>query len=234
MLRTAVRSIRFLSDALVDALYPPHCVLSGEPLASRTHISQRALDACDPAPSATELLLTLQRHTEEDDTFLTSLRALYAVGSENGIDKAIYAVKYQGRVSIATILGRHLGEFLGDDFKSFDAIVPVPIHKARLRERGYNQSLFIANGMNEVMGVPVLEAVRRSSYTTSQTTLSDAERQHNVSGVFARDTSIDVSGMTLLLIDDVITTGATLNSCAEVLLLEGAKRVDAAAIGATV
>ena len=109
----------------------------------------------------------------------------------------------------------------------------MPIHKARRRERGYNQAELICKGLSNATGVPILDALVRTSNTVSQTTLTDAERSSNVSTVFALSPEASVQGMRLLLVDDVFTTGSTMNACAEVLLSAGARRVDAIAIGAT-
>ena len=157
---------------------------------------------------------------------------MYSVGTEHGIDEAIYAIKYKGRTQLAEILGERLGHHCLDKGLTADVIVPVPIHRARKRERGYNQAWHIAVGVRSAMNIDVTEHLVRNRNTASQTTLSDAQRQSNVSAVFAMAKNASVRGNRVMLVDDVLTTGATMNRCAEVLLEAGASRVDAIAIGA--
>jgi len=236
-LRLVARGARFLTAALDHTIFPRHCLLSGQPLtepAPLPLISQAALDACEPAPSDLELMLTAQRHHEADDLYLSSIQALYAVGPPLGIQEAIHAIKYRGHRTLAVALGAHLAVLLEAPQPMPEAIVPVPIHPARHRERGYNQSVLLARGLSSVTGIPVMDVLRRVVNTRSQTTLSDAQRSRNVHDVFALDPRADVRERRLLIIDDVFTTGATMNACAEVLLGEGAVRVDALAVGATV
>ena len=107
-------------------------------------------------------------------------------------------------------------------FDGIDAIVPMPLHKKRRRERGYNQSCEVARGISELTHIPVREdIVERVRYTQSQTQTKATSRSTNVSGAFALKQGQHPSGMHILLIDDIITTGATLTACAtEIAKLE--------------
>ena len=111
---------------------------------------------------------------------------------------------------------------------SFDAIIPVPLHKRRLRKRGYNQSALLAEALSERIGVPVCEElIRRTRNTNTQTSLNARRRAQNLRGAFAA--SHEAKGMRLLLIDDVRTTGVTLSECARALREAGAAAVYACA-----
>jgi ComF family protein len=233
--------LRNFVRALDDVVYPPHCLLTDVPLADhRFPISRAALDACQPAPSNTELMLTVQRHISEDEMNISSFNALWLVGSpffadeigRPSIDKAIYAIKYGGRTRLATRLGIMLGEYLTDGDVQVDFVCAVPIHSARKRERGYNQAEFIASGVAEAMHVPNIPALRRTRYTGTQTALSEHQRLGNVTGAFEVIDHNAVIGATILIVDDVLTTGATLNSCASALLEASARRIDAATLAA--
>ncbi len=106
-----------------------------------------------------------------------------------------------------------------DLYKSITCIIPVPLHPKRLRERGYNQAEVIAKGLAESMGVPVItDVLLRNVYTQTQTKKTRIERLKNMLGVFAVSNSEKVSNGHILLVDDVITTGATLETCAQTLL----------------
>lgn len=104
-------------------------------------------------------------------------------------------------------------------YKSITGIIPVPLHPKRLRERGYNQAEVIAKGLAESMGVPVItDVLLRNVYTQTQTKKNRIERLKNMSGAFAVSNPKKVSNGHILLVDDVITTGATLETCAHALL----------------
>jgi ComF family protein len=125
-----------------------------------------------------------------------------------------------------------LGEMLasGEGMEDVDLIIPVPLHRSREKERGYNQSLLLAIAIGEVLEVPVRkEVLIRKRRTTSQTKLSAEERVRNVSGAF-RVPHGKIEGSSILLVDDVLTTGATLNACTEALLKAGVKKVRVAAV----
>ena len=105
----------------------------------------------------------------------------------------------------------------------YDALVPVPLHRSRRRERGANQAQILCELVGPRVGLPVLDVLQRSRKTCTQTKLNRQDRQTNVRGAF--DLSGDVTGLRLLVVDDVRTTGATVRACADVLLNGGAKYV---------
>jgi ComF family protein len=128
-------------------------------------------------------------------------------------------------------LGLRLGDVLKEWGLEVDILIPVPLHHIKHRERGYNQSEFIANGVASVIDKPVvLNAVRRVRHTQTQTKLTIEERQKNMHQAFERIPRVSniLSGKKCLLVDDVITTGATTNACAQALLSAGAVKIVAA------
>jgi ComF family protein len=135
-------------------------------------------------------------------------------------------LKYGGRVSSGLALGRKLGEHLCERSRLdiLSGVVPVPLHRTKERERGFNQSEVIARGLAEVTGLPVCrENLRRTRFTVSQTRLSAAERHLNVGDAFEvpRQSRILTEGKRFLLVDDVITTGATTAAAASALISAG-------------
>jgi ComF family protein len=144
----------------------------------------------------------------------------------------VLAFKFGGRHRLAEPLGRLLSEFVlaegspGGALARADAIVPVPLHRSRQRWRGYNQAELLAERLGEATGVPVAAAaLRRVRDTKPQTELTPAQRRENVRGAFAVLDAETVQGRTLLVLDDVMTTGATLSECARVLKRAKAERV---------
>ena len=162
---------------------------------------------------------------------ITQVYGLFHVKDNHDYLKIIHGLKYSGFTRVGKEFGRELGEQIRFDANvKYDGIVPVPIHRARLRERGFNQSLIIAKAIAEVLGVPVIQPLKRKRYTTTQTQLSKTERTRNIRDAIVpknRDTELD--GV-YLLIDDVLTTGSTANVTAQMLLEIGVRRVDIAVL----
>ena len=146
--------------------------------------------------------------------------ALLPYGEGQPARKLIWHLKYDNRPDIGTWLGRWLGDTLADgSFGTFDAIVPVPLHPTRLRARGYNQAEYIANGIAAVTGVEVLpQAVARVRATETQTKKTSLERVENMEGVFRLSPKPELRHRTVLLVDDVMTTGATLEAVGRELI----------------
>ncbi|OGO02075.1 MAG: hypothetical protein A2Y90_00700 [Chloroflexi bacterium RBG_13_52_12] len=142
------------------------------------------------------------------------------------IRRAIHELKYRNLRALAPSLAGFLHEFLIDSPLPGDVLVPVPIHRKRLRERGYNQSSLLAHELGRLCGLPVIDdSLIRRSYTPSQARASSAaDRLENVAGAF---TCLDkrLREKQVILIDDVSTSGATLSACAGVLKSAGAVTV---------
>lgn len=135
--------------------------------------------------------------------------------------KLIYHIKYQSYKHLAFYLGQMLGERI-QDTSAADIIIPIPLHPRRLRERGYNQALEIARGISEVLQIDIWDdVVVRTRNNVSQTGKNASERQKNVEHIFQLKDSQKIIGKRILLVDDVITTGATIGSCMQVLAQAG-------------
>jgi len=134
----------------------------------------------------------------------------------------LHELKYRGNQGAGLYLGRLLGqELLTTCFSGCDILVPVPLHKKRHRKRGYNQAEVIARGCSEIMKIPVeTSLLQRSTHHPSQTSMGRYERYQNVEGNFnIAPGAPDFTGKKILLLDDVMTTGATLEACCQELLL---------------
>ncbi len=143
------------------------------------------------------------------------------------VDRIIHALKYGHQLAVAGWCAEQLIRLLTD--RSFDRLVPLPLHQERLRERGFNQSGEIARKLGILLGTPVdIEALLRTRATPPQADLPYKERQRNVRGAF--ECRSDLAGQRLLLIDDVMTTAATANECARILKMHGAVSVTVAVV----
>lgn len=142
----------------------------------------------------------------------------YQKGSD--FRRILHLLKYEGRKDLGYTMGRLMAADVGRSgfFEGIDVIVPIPLHSARQRERGYNQSECLAKGISEVTGIPVdASSVKRRVHTQSQTKKSAYERWENVEGIFYAVDKARFAGKHVLLVDDVLTTGATITACADAL-----------------
>ncbi len=175
-----------------------------------------------------ELTIT-DLHKFEENEFTRRLQALnFCFGSAmfrfypgGRVQKMVHAIKYRHHTRGAIKLGRRYGELLTTlpSLQDLDVIVPIPLHKKRFRQRGYNQSAFFAQGLADSFGIPFLSnAIVRTKQTTTQTEKSRHERLLNMSGAFSYTSKIDLTNKHVLIVDDVLTTGATLESCASSIM----------------
>ncbi len=141
---------------------------------------------------------------------------------------AIHKFKYGRSISTGSSLGSFMAgfSFPDFDFSMYSLLIPVPLHIKRLRDRGFNQSLLLAKEMGKKHNLPInFSLLKRSKFTLTQTGLNKAEREKNVKEAFVITDKKTVAGESIILIDDVYTTGATINECAKVLLKAGAQKV---------
>ncbi|MBK9246740.1 MAG: ComF family protein [Ignavibacteria bacterium] len=184
-------------------------------------------------PKEDVLMKRLLLHFSQDDLSISRFFSLMAVEHSSPMLNLIYSLKYRGMARIGYELGNELGKtMLHLHYLDFEVILPIPIHSARTRERGYNQATEICRGISEKVEIPILtNAIKRIRYTRTQTQMNARERKENVSGVFGPDyNSSSIHGKKILLVDDVLTTGSTLNSCATSLLDLGARQVNVATL----
>ena len=148
--------------------------------------------------------------------------ALFSFQKGSKFRKLLHSLKYNHKPEIGVLLGKELGaEMLSSgNFSDIDYIIPVPLHPNREKKRGYNQSERIAAGISAVTGIPVLVGMLvRNDDTKTQTKMNKEERWQNVSGKFSLTDADRLKGCHVLLVDDVLTTGATTEACGSVLLM---------------
>lgn len=148
--------------------------------------------------------------------------------------KLLHQLKYRNRPEIGVEMGRLYGlTLLQSGYQGeWDVIVAVPLHPMKQKRRGYNQSEKFADGLSKSLVIKQAELLERKKFTDTQTKKSRLQRLDNVEEVFELRPNQNIFGLRILLVDDVITTGATLCACANVLLANGAKHVDLATIAA--
>ena len=146
----------------------------------------------------------------------------------------IYDMKYHNQPETAELMGSMMAdEMMGDGFfDGIDLLIPVPLTRKRERQRGYNQSYEMAKGISEKTGIPIAsDVVQRVSFTESQTHKNRYERQENVKGSFRLTNGTRISGKHVMLVDDVVTTGATIIACGQELVKAGNVKISVVCLG---
>jgi len=143
---------------------------------------------------------------------------------EDTFQTLIHELKYNGYAKTGKYLGKQMGIRFKKSLPQMDCLIPVPLHKVKKRDRGFNQSSWIAKGLASELNIPVESTIlKRIKYTQSQTTLSKKERQLNMAEAF--ESSHSGNYKSVGLVDDVLTTGSTADACASILLKNGFEKI---------
>lgn len=160
--------------------------------------------------------------------------ALYYFAKGNVAQNLVFSIKYKGHKSLGIELGEKHGKILGETqwLSEIKGIIPVPLHRHRQRKRGYNQSDLYAQGLAQTTNIPILaKAIKRTENTRTQTKKTRIERFKNVASAFKVDPSLLEENGHYLIVDDVLTTGATIEACALSLLKAKSIKISIATIG---
>jgi len=161
---------------------------------------------------------------------------LYKFVKEGRVQQVLHALKYRQQPELGEMLGKVYGkDLLEAGYKdAFDLIVPVPLHYARRKLRGYNQSEEFGKGLSQILDIPCDDSyMKRDAMTETQTRKGKLNRWENVSSIFRVIDSRAIAAKRILLVDDVVTTGATLEACGKALLQAGCAELSIACIAAT-
>jgi len=223
--------------ALLDFIYPPRCGVCGEfieehkPMCPDCEALLPMIDHPMCIVCGTPFLGGEDHLCGDCSKMRPPFDRARAAGAYSGsLRPAIIRFKFNHKTTLAKPLGKLMAETLLKEFDvgGIDSIMPVPLHKKRLRWRGFNQALLLARELSALTGIWVdPHSLKRVRYTRPQTRLPLKERPENVKGAFNVSRETFVKDRSILLIDDVATTGSTLIECARVLKKAGAHRVEA-------
>ena len=208
---------------LLNLLFPPKCVLCQRVL------TKEEVDFCKSCNSAV-VPLPLSKHKLRH---ITKWSALWRY--EVDVRESIIRFKFSNRPTYGTVYGKYLAEKILSDGLTFDIITSVPISKKRKWRRGYDQTRIIAEAIASATGKPYAETLQKVRHTQPQSLLhTEAQRRANILGSYCVINAEEIKEKSILLIDDVVTTGSTVSECARVLLTAGAKNVSCGAVASAI
>lgn len=226
--------IKELLDDFLSLIYPNLCVSCDNPLVKQEQII------------CSKCLIELPRthyHLVNDNPVekifwgrvpIEKATAYFLYQKGSNYQKILHQLKYKGLRGIGLEMGKHFGaELLQNNyFGEVDCLLPVPLHPRKERKRGYNQSLAIAEGLAQMLGKEIIsDVLYRTHYSETQTQKGRFERWQNVSELFSLKNGARIEGKHVLLVDDVVTTGSTLEACAKALLTVPNVKVSVATLG---
>jgi competence protein ComFC len=223
--------------AIASLFYPPNCGACGAAISNTEYLCPSCHDKAkrivppfcakcsEPFAGAIEGEFTCANCAHRKLKFDA---AISAYRSRGVVRFVIVQFKYNRQLHLRHPIAGWLAEAMMDARlrnRTFDLIVPVPLHPARLRERGFNQADLLARMLAQKIGVPVFAALERVRYTTTQTAFDRIDRMENLHNAFRLRKKVTVRELRVLLVDDILTTGSTLSECARVLREAGARSV---------
>jgi ComF family protein len=212
-----MQELKTLAKNFINLFYPLHCLGCN-----------KQLDALNEYRLCSQCIASIKPNAMPPFELETSsVMAYSACVYEGTLKELVHSFKYKGKIALVNIFAKFMIDHIKDnpEIKDVDIVTAVPLHKTRLREREFNQSLIIANGIAKKFNLSVKNILEKTIKTDYQNELPRSERLTNLKNAFALCAAADIEEKRILLIDDVITTGATLNECANVLLSGGAKSV---------
>jgi len=213
-----INQIKIVSNALLDVVFPNYCEICKIDL----HINESYLClGCRfdlPYISDSKYNLESLQKLFWGRVEINNIYALLNYQKGNQTQKILHQLKYKSKTKLATHFGERIGELI-ENPEQIDYLLPVPLHLKKLKQRGFNQSTIIANGIFKTSNIPINESIIiRNSFNVSQTKFSKFDRWDNVKSIFTVIKPELIENKHVLLIDDVLTTGATIEACVQELL----------------
>ena len=214
-------SMNHYLHAFIDLLFPNLCIVCAESLVKGEH--QICLKCLSQIPKTNYHLMTGNPVEKKfwGKVPVEMASSFYFFQKGSGFQKLMHELKYRGNKEIGELLGKYAAVDLieNDNYKGIDVIIPVPLHPKKQLKRGYNQSEWICKGLSSVLEKPMnTDSLIRVQENTTQTKKSVYERYENTMGIFQLKEPNELNDKHVLLVDDVLTTGSTLEACIQALL----------------
>lgn len=230
-----MKLLKRLWNDVLDLFYPNPCCACSKPLVGNEAIVCTTCRLALPRSDAHLMEIPTLADKFKGKIVVKSVYTFLKFEKGGKVQRLLHQLKYNNRPDV----GQMLGQLYGAELKKaginteLDVLVPVPLHRRKLAQRGYNQSDVFAKGLSETMGIECsTEVLTRSKFTETQTKKNRFERFENVSGIFEVIQNESIKGKRVAIIDDVMTTGSTLESAIEVLLKSEAKEVSVITLAA--
>ncbi|MFH1288948.1 MAG: ComF family protein [bacterium] len=202
-------------NAFVDFIWPPKCLICDNSLENGEKF------ICDECEKAVILFSPVDSRFRRNDAFSRK----FIIGSyENSLREAIHQFKYNKRIALRKYFSVLINDYIerNNVLDKVDIIIPVPLFPTKKRERGFNQSELLANEIDKKWNLAVSSKnLYRARHTEPQNKLNYSQRKRNIKGAFRLKNKNSVKGKSVLLVDDIVTTGATVNECSKVLKKDG-------------
>lgn len=223
-LKSVYESFNPYIDAALNFIYPPFCLICQ----GRLELGSKLVceECWSRLPRINYSFEANQNISSSRIPDVSHVISVWEYSEE--VQKIIHEMKYSNKQSLAVLMGDEMARLVSEnrEYQSADSIIPVPLHKTRLRERGFNQSLLLSNRIATISKIPVKsDILERVRYTRPQSKLSATDREKNVLGAFAVTKPDTLKEKTVILVDDVLTTGSTLGACASPLRRAGASKI---------
>ena len=219
-------------SSFIDLIFPKTCIECNSRLNDKKQIlcsdCEQSLDfltgVCEICGAPKENVSC--EICESNKFFFDKARSIFFF--DNTIQNLIHNLKYNEMKGVSEFLGKYTKEYLSkfEPFDKIDFIVPVPLHKVKKRSRGFNQSEFLTRVISEKTNwTHITDLILRKKFTETQTKLSRTKRQENVSDAFKLNPKFNIENKSILIVDDVFTTGATINSTCKLLRNHNANKI---------
>ncbi|MCH7755928.1 ComF family protein [candidate division KSB1 bacterium] len=222
------------SDAVLNFIYPPYCIVCKSRFEPGLTLICETCWRNLPRIDNTQNQKRSRANLDFADSYIPMILSVWEFN--DAVQQVIHEIKFFGKKSFAKFVGREMADLMthDKDYLETDMIIPVPLHKTKLRERGFNQSLLLSQAISKLTNIPVNQKIlNRIRYTKPQSRLNAFERQQNVKDAFRVIDPSAVKGKTVVLVDDVLTTGSTMRACAESLDSAGVAKILALTAAAT-
>lgn len=207
-------------SSFIDLIFPKTCIGCNSRLKDNEHI------LCSECEQSLDFLTGVCEICESNKFFFDKARSIFFF--DNTIQNLIHNLKYNEMKGVSEYLGKYTKRYLSkfEPFDEIDFVVPIPLHRVKKRSRGFNQSEFLTKEIAEQMNLThIPNLILRKKFTETQTKLSRTKRQENVSDAFKLNPKFNIENKDILIVDDVFTTGATINSACKLLRNHNANKI---------